>query len=120
MPCLIPCAIDQDAYFRMTRDVAPRMSCHKPALIHSKFFPPLQGRGGKMSGSEANSAVFLTDTPKQIKNKINKHAFSGGKETMELQVTKFLPLMFGIIFLPLFPCRDNLVQISLWMSPTNG
>jgi tryptophanyl-tRNA synthetase len=85
MPCLIPCAIDQDAYFRMTRDVAPRMSCHKPALIHSKFFPPLQGRGGKMSGSEANSAVFLTDTPKQIKNKINKHAFSGGKETMELQ-----------------------------------
>jgi tryptophanyl-tRNA synthetase len=86
MPCLIPCAIDQDAYFRMTRDVAPRMSCHKPALIHSKFFPPLQGRGGKMSGSEANSAVFLTDTPKQIKNKINKHAFSGGKETMELQV----------------------------------
>lgn len=58
-----------------------------------------------MSGSEANSAVFLTDTPKQIKNKINKHAFSGGKETMELQVTKFLPLMFGIIFLPLFPAE---------------
>jgi tryptophanyl-tRNA synthetase len=43
MPCLIPCAIDQDAYFRMTRDVAPRMGCKKPALIHSKFFPPLQG-----------------------------------------------------------------------------
>ncbi|CAE7836803.1 WARS1 [Symbiodinium microadriaticum] len=85
MPCLIPCAIDQDAYFRMTRDIAPRMSCHKPALIHSKFFPPLQGRGGKMSGSEANSAVFLTDTPKQIKNKINKHAFSGGQETLEMQ-----------------------------------
>ena len=26
---------------------------------------------------------FLTDTPKEIKNKINKHAFSGGKETLE-------------------------------------
>lgn len=85
MPCLIPCAIDQDAYFRMTRDVAPRMKCHKPSLIHSKFFPPLQGRGGKMSGSAANSAVFLTDTPKQIKDKINKHAFSGGQDTMEKQ-----------------------------------
>ena len=52
----------------MTRDVAPRMGLHKPALIHSKFFPPLQGRGGKMSGSIGNSAVFLTDTMKQVIN----------------------------------------------------
>jgi len=79
MPCLIPCAIDQDAYFRMTRDVAPRMGCKKPALIHSKFFPPLQGKGGKMSASEANTAIYVTDTPKMIKNKINKYAFSGGQ-----------------------------------------
>jgi tryptophanyl-tRNA synthetase len=39
--CLIPCAIDQDPYFRMTRDVAPRLGYLKPALIHSKFFPAL-------------------------------------------------------------------------------
>merc|ERR1711916_86559 len=32
-----------------------------------------------------NSAVFLTDTPKQIKDKINKHAFSGGQDTKEKQ-----------------------------------
>jgi tryptophanyl-tRNA synthetase len=38
-----------------------------------------------MSGSAGNSAVFVTDTPKQIKDKINKHAFSGGQETLELQ-----------------------------------
>jgi len=50
----------------MTRDVAPRLGFRKPALIHSKFFPPLQGRGGKMSGSLGNSAVFLTDTPKEV------------------------------------------------------
>lgn len=85
MPCLIPCAIDQDAYFRMTRDVAPRMGLNKPSLIHSKFFPPLQGRGGKMGSSVVNSAVFVTDTPKQIKDKVNKHAFSGGGATLELQ-----------------------------------
>lgn len=36
-----------------------------------------------MSASEQNSAVFLTDTPKQIKNKINKYAFSGGRTTVE-------------------------------------
>lgn len=38
-----------------------------------------------MSGSLANTAVYVTDTAKQIKDKINKHAFSGGQETLELQ-----------------------------------
>ena len=89
VPCLIPCAIDQDPYFRMTRDIAPRLGWLKPALIHSKFFPALQGKmskdGGKMSASNPNSAIFLTDTDKQIKDKINKHAFSGGGATKEEQ-----------------------------------
>merc|ERR1712183_151808 len=75
--------IDQDPYFRMTRDVAPKLSKHKPALLHSTFFPALQGAKTKMSSSDPNSSIFLTDTPKQIKNKINKHAFSGGKDSAE-------------------------------------
>ena len=45
----------------------------------------LQGEGTKMSASIPNSAVFVTDTPKQIKDKINKHAFSGGGATKEEQ-----------------------------------
>uniref|UniRef100_A0A1A9UWY1 Tryptophan--tRNA ligase, cytoplasmic n=1 Tax=Glossina austeni TaxID=7395 RepID=A0A1A9UWY1_GLOAU len=81
--CLVPCAIDQDPYFRMTRDVSPRLGYPKCALIHSSFFPALQGAKSKMSGSEQNSAIFLTDTSKQIKNKINKYAFSGGRGTIE-------------------------------------
>lgn len=81
--CLVPCAIDQDPYFRMTRDVAPRLGFPKPALLHSTFFPALQGARSKMSASDMNSAIFLTDTPKQIKTKINKHAFSGGQGTVE-------------------------------------
>ncbi|CAN0090912.1 unnamed protein product, partial [Discosporangium mesarthrocarpum] len=84
MPCLIPCAIDQDAYFRMTRDVAPRLGLNKPALIHSRFFPGLQGPKGKMSSSSDASAIFVTDTAKMIKKKIG-NAFSGGQETKELQ-----------------------------------
>ncbi|KAL1131148.1 hypothetical protein AAG570_012385 [Ranatra chinensis] len=83
IPVLIPCAIDQDPYFRMTRDVAPRLGFHKPALIHSTFIPSLQGANTKMSASEVNSALFLTDTPKQIKTKINKYAFSGGQASIE-------------------------------------
>jgi tryptophanyl-tRNA synthetase len=89
--CLIPCAIDQDPYFRMTRDIAHKMVSRdhglggKPALIHSKFFPPLQGATGKMSSSDENSAIFLTDTPEDIERKIKTCAFSGGRETRKLQ-----------------------------------
>jgi tryptophanyl-tRNA synthetase len=89
--CLIPCAIDQDPYFRMTRDVAHKLVgrnhglAGKPALIHCKFFPPLQGATGKMSSSDENSAIFLTDTAEEIERKIKEHAFSGGQETKKLQ-----------------------------------
>ena len=38
-----------------------------------------------MSASAVNTAVYCTDTAKQIKKKINKHAFSGGQDTMEKQ-----------------------------------
>lgn len=41
-----------------------------------------------MSASDSNSAIFVTDTPKQIKNKINKYAFSGGQATIEEQRAK--------------------------------
>jgi tryptophanyl-tRNA synthetase len=83
IPSCIPCAIDQDPYFRMTRDVAPKLHYPKPALIHSTFFPALQGAQTKMSSSDPNSSIFLTDTMAQIKNKINKYAFSGGRATVE-------------------------------------
>ena len=83
IPCLIPCAIDQDPYFRLTRDVAAKLKYPKPALLHAKFFPALQGPQTKMSASDANSSIYMTDTPAQIKNKINKHGFSGGQETVE-------------------------------------
>lgn len=83
VPCLIPCAIDQDPYFRMTRDVAPRLSLPKPALIHSSFLPALTGAQTKMSASDPNNSIFLTDTPNQIKNKINRYAFSGGGATVD-------------------------------------
>jgi tryptophanyl-tRNA synthetase len=92
LACLIPCAIDQDPYFRLTRDVAHKLVPRrhplrgKPALIHSKFFPPLQGAKGKMSSSDPNSAIFLTDTDQEIERKIKVHAFSGGRETKVLQM----------------------------------
>lgn len=72
IPCLIPCAIDQDPYFRLTRDCAERLHYAKPSLIHMRFLDALQGPGSKMSASDNTSAIFLSDSAKDIKNKINK------------------------------------------------
>ena len=36
-----------------------------------------------MSASDPSSAIYVTDTPKQIKDKVNKYAFSGGRLTVE-------------------------------------
>jgi tryptophanyl-tRNA synthetase len=81
--CLIPAAIDQDPYWRMTRDVAPKLGFLKPAQIHSRFLPGLLA-GGKMSASVPESAVFTTDDPEVAGRKI-MNAFTGGRSTVEEQ-----------------------------------
>jgi len=81
IPCLVPLAVDQDPHFRITRDIMPKLGYHKPALIHQRFLPALEG-SGKMSAS-SGITIYTTDTPKEVKKKINKYAFSGGKDTVE-------------------------------------
>lgn len=82
-PCLIPLGIDQDVHFRISRDVVEKLGHRKPAIIHAKFMPPLTGIDGKMSSSNPDSAILLTDSPSEVKRKINKYAFSGGRDTAE-------------------------------------
>ncbi|MGA0276821.1 MAG: tryptophan--tRNA ligase [Candidatus Kariarchaeum pelagius] len=84
IPCLIPHAIDQDPHFRVARDVLPKLGYYKPASIQNSFFPDLTGHDGKMSSSNADTAIYMSDTPKIVKSKINKYAFSGGQDTLEL------------------------------------
>jgi tryptophanyl-tRNA synthetase len=69
--------------FLLTRGSAERLGYKKPALLHSKFLPALQGAGTKMSASNENSAIFMTDDAKKIAKKIKSHAFSGGGATQE-------------------------------------
>lgn len=56
----------------MCRDVAPRLGYQKPSLIYSTFLPALQGAQSKMAASDPNSCIHLSDTPKQIKQKVNR------------------------------------------------
>jgi tryptophanyl-tRNA synthetase len=83
IPCLIPYGIDQDPHFRIARDVLPRLGYLKPASIMSIFIPPLSGVDGKMSSSDPNNAIFVTDSESVVRKKINKYAFSGGRTSVE-------------------------------------
>ncbi|MFQ6053354.1 MAG: tryptophan--tRNA ligase [Candidatus Bathyarchaeia archaeon] len=80
---LIPAAIDQDPYWRMTRDIAGKLGFYKPAQMHAKFLPGL-GRGGKMSASMPETAIFTVDPPEEAERKI-MDAFTGGRPTIREQ-----------------------------------
>ncbi len=86
VPCLIPCGIDQDPHFRITRDIAEGLGYPKPALVHSVMLPGLLGNDRVMStsGDVGDNALFLNDPPKEIARKI-RHAFTGGRATVEEQ-----------------------------------
>lgn len=108
-PCLIPCAIDQDPYFRVCRDVADKLKFSKPSLLHAKFFPALQGTSTKMSASDTTTSIFMGDTAKQIQKKINKYAFSGGRATLEehKELGGNIEVDIAYQYLSFFCCDDD-------------
>jgi len=77
---LVPIGPDEDSHIRISRDIASRAGYKKPAILHAKFLPGIDGK--KMSTSKPNSAIFLNDDEKTIRKKISK-AFSGGQKTIE-------------------------------------
>lgn len=83
---VVPVGIDQDPFIRLTRDIADHkdFSFDKPAALHAKFVPSLEG-GSKMSSSDksGNNVIYLSDSAEEVKKKINKYAFSGGQATID-------------------------------------
>jgi tryptophanyl-tRNA synthetase len=75
--CCVPHAIDQDPYFRLARDVAPKMNLIKPTNIMCSFIPPITGQDGKMSSSKADATIFLTDDKETLRKKIMTSCKSG-------------------------------------------
>ncbi len=81
----IPVGIDQDPHIRIARGMATRNKDHKfipTASTYHLFLPDLKG-SGKMSSSDENSYIAMTDSPKDVERKIKKYAFSGGQATIE-------------------------------------
>ncbi len=83
VPCLVPLAIDQDVHLRVARDVAGKLGYYKPAIVHSKFLPGLNG-DSKMSSSDRSNTIYLTDSEEEVKRKIGR-ALTGQQATAELQ-----------------------------------
>jgi len=86
-PVVVPVGIDQDPHLRLTRDIASRMKGNKdvdlipPSSTYHEFMLGL--KGGKMSSSDPYSYIALSDDPNTVKDKINKYAFSGGRDTIK-------------------------------------
>ena len=84
-PVVVPVGIDQDPHLRLSRGMGMRNKDHKFMQLSSTyhvFIPSLKG-GGKMSSSDENSFIALTDSAKEVERKIKKFAFSGGRKTLE-------------------------------------
>jgi tryptophanyl-tRNA synthetase len=81
---MVPIAADQDPHVRLARDVAGKQAfdVDKPAALLSKFLPTLDGPG-KMSSSDDAPAIYLTDDRETVEEKIQTHAYSGGKSSLD-------------------------------------
>ena len=79
---LVPIAMDQDPYMRLTRDIAVKAGFKKPAAIYSKYISGLTRE--PMSASKPETSVFLIDSEEDVRKKIWT-AFTGGRPTVEEQ-----------------------------------
>ncbi len=88
-PSVIPVGIDQDPHIRLARDVASRFENEfgflPPSSTYSRLIPGLTGE--KMSSSEPESAIFLTDSVEEVEEKI-ADAVTGGRHTIDEQRKK--------------------------------
>jgi tryptophanyl-tRNA synthetase len=84
LPVVIPVGPDQDPHLRIARDMARRYKTYKFTQLSSTYHIFMPGlKGGKMSSSDPNSYIALTDDPEDAARKVKKYAFSGGQATVE-------------------------------------
>lgn len=83
-PVIVPVGIDQDPHIRLARDISQSIKEYKFTQLSSTYHSFVPGLGGgKMSSSDSNSFIALTDDAKTVETKIKKYAFSGGRDTIE-------------------------------------
>ena len=83
-PTLVPVGIDQHPYIQVSRRFARRFNFVPPAELNLKFLPSLGGPSVKMSASQPNSCIYVTDDMNVVKKKI-KTAYTGGSPVLKYQ-----------------------------------
>ena len=87
-PTITGIGLDQDPHARLVRDVAKRVNydMEMPSFFYFQHQSGLT-EGTKMSSSEPDTAIFLKDTPAEVKKKLGS-AFTGGRDTVDEQREK--------------------------------
>lgn len=93
--CLVSMAVDQAPYFRLADDFCEHRKSQKCGQIHSEFLVGLGGIDSKMSTTEGVQPIFLTDTPEEVKGKIQR-CFSGGKDTKKQHLEQGANLLVDV------------------------
>jgi len=96
--CLVPMAIDQYPYFRMTREIAQKLGYIKPATIQSRFLPSLEHAHDKASSTGAKEVIFMNETEASLSKKIREKAFSGGGMTKQEHIEKGANLSVDVAY----------------------
>lgn len=63
--------MDQRKLNMLAKEYAEKMHLPKPIVLCQPMVPSLSGKG-KMSKSDPNSSIFMTDTPEEVEKKIKK------------------------------------------------
>ncbi len=84
-PTITGIGLEQDPHARITRDVSKRIDydVNVPSFFYFIHQSGLK-EGSKMSSSEPDTAIFLSDSPQEAKRKINR-SFTGGRDSVEEQ-----------------------------------
>ena len=69
--CIIIAGKDQDPFFRLARDLAKRLGLPSPIIIYTKNVPGLDGSEKMSTSVMASNPIYISDSEKTIKNKIN-------------------------------------------------
>ncbi len=96
--CLVPMAIDQYPYFRMTREIAGKLGYIKPAVINSRFLPSLEHAQDKASSTGNKEVIFMSDSQDALSRKIREKAFSGGGTTKQEHIEKGANLAVDVAY----------------------
>lgn len=78
---LIPVGPDQHPYILLARKIAKKIGMIPPSEITINFLQGLKDPKKKMSGSQPETAIYLNDSPEEIKKKINQ-AYTGSLEKL--------------------------------------